>query len=69
MAWKKLLYMPASTTKNNYDKINKLCKEAAKQTAEESMAQAASELKEKDTETTDVGVSVDRHGDGEVIRL
>ena len=48
---------PSSITKNNYNKINKICREAAKEVAEMTMTDAATDIKAE--RNTDIGVSVD----------
>ena len=55
--------MPQPMTRNNFDKINKLCKTAAKEVAMDTMIDAANEIREKsgasDDQIVDTGVSVD----------
>ena len=54
------LDMPAPMTKNNYDKVSKNLKEAAKTVAERTMSEAAKELGGGGDSPINVGVSV--HG-------
>lgn len=59
-----LMNMPPPMTENNYGKINKLCRTAAKKVAEKTMSDAAKTIRENkeindDSVVADIGVSVD----------